>query len=590
MDWYNNRSKRSSISTGAPSFSPPSYGILSGNASANSSYNGSQRSQFFSAGSSNSTNIGNSLSSSSSMNSSTNPLLHNSSTTINSMSPNGSNNIPSSINNTNSTNSNISNSPSLTTPIDRNSYYFSQYPLYCSDWSYLPTSDTECIALSSYKEGFTNKLQVVHGLNYESEYTRSKSYEVNDDITMDKSSPTTPAPQHQYLYQAPPSGTPTTSSNSINQPYSFDDEIVEGFYFHKAAEIGVDYPVTNLQWDPLLSGNTNEERLAASSEVLRLYKVEHDPFDQNGDYRLIQTHTLANNTTSTTSSTSSNGTSGKSIQDDINTFPPVTSFDWNKIDPNILITSSVDTTCTVWDLHRSHNLKHHEDGTGVDTATVKTQLIAHDSEVFDVKFIHNSTNIFASVGNDGSMRVFDLRSLEHSTIIYEPTVPPPQSPTLATANAMSASALHSRALLKLSTSHIDQHHLATIGINSNQVIIIDMRVPGLPVATLDGSFGGRNAAAINSISWHPTSNYLLTGGDDCQALVWDCNKMHQLKGASSHGISGSSATGSSDVGVLIETPVLAYEEDLEVNNVCWRGDSGDWMGVVSGKGFQAVQI
>jgi DDB1- and CUL4-associated factor 7 len=27
--------------------------------------------------------------------------------------------------------------------------------------------------------------------------------------------------------------------------------------------------------------------------------------------------------------------------------------------------------------------------------------------------------VFASVGADGSVRMFDLRSLEHSTIIYE---------------------------------------------------------------------------------------------------------------------------------------------------------------------------
>ena len=38
-----------------------------------------------------------------------------------------------------------------------------------------------------------------------------------------------------------------------------------------------------------------------------------------------------------------------------------------------------------------------------------------------------------------------------------------------------------------------------------------------------------------------------------------------------------------------DTPVLSYEEDLEVNSVCWRS-LGEWFGVVSGKGFQAVLI
>jgi len=31
-----------------------------------------------------------------------------------------------------------------------------------------------------------------------------------------------------------------------------------------------------------------------------------------------------------------------------------------------------------------------------------------------------SVDVFASCGADGSVRMFDLRSLEHSTIIYEP--------------------------------------------------------------------------------------------------------------------------------------------------------------------------
>ncbi|CAN3355435.1 hypothetical protein DICA3_B10396 [Diutina catenulata] len=341
---------------------------------------------------------------------------------------------------------------------ERNSCFLSQYPLYCSDWL---AGEPDTVALSTYKEGSSNKIQVIQG-------------------TADP----------------------------------------EGIDWEPVAEAQLDYPVTHLQWDP-----ANTMRLAASSELLRLYKLDYDP-----EPRLVQTHSLANNTTN---------------KDDINTYPPVTSFDWNTTDPSIIITSSIDTTCTVWDLHRSYE--------GV--ATVKTQLIAHDSEVFDVKFISKSTNIFSSVGNDGSMRVFDLRSLEHSTIIYEPAV-----------------SKKSTALLKLSTSNIDQHHLATIGVNSNEVIIIDMRMPGLPVATIDGSLGGVSNAPINSIQWHPSSNFLLTGGDDCQALVWDCSKIV------------------GDSGTVIDCPVLAYEEDTEVNNVCWRQDHGDWIGVVGGKGFQAVAI
>eukprot|EP01035_Chromulina_nebulosa_P023378 gene23378-30293_t len=79
---------------------------------------------------------------------------------------------------------------------------------------------------------------------------------------------------------------------------------------------------------------------------------------------------------------------------------PLTSFDWNEADPNIIGVCSIDTTCTIWDL------------------TPKTQLIAHDKEVYDFSF-SNDANMFATVGADGSLRMFDLRFLEHSTILYE---------------------------------------------------------------------------------------------------------------------------------------------------------------------------
>jgi WD40 repeat protein len=71
------------------------------------------------------------------------------------------------------------------------------------------------------------------------------------------------------------------------------------------------------------------------------------------------------------------------------------------LDPNIVGTSSIDTTCTIWDLSQRK---------------VKIQLIAHDKEVYDIAWAR-SKDIFATVGADGSLRMFDLRSMEHSTIM-----------------------------------------------------------------------------------------------------------------------------------------------------------------------------
>lgn len=72
---------------------------------------------------------------------------------------------------------------------------------------------------------------------------------------------------------------------------------------------------------------------------------------------------------------------------------PLTSFDWNEYDPAIIGTSSIDTTCTIWNL---------------ETGQAKTQLIAHDKEVNDIAFA-KGTEIFGTVGADGSVRMFDLR-------------------------------------------------------------------------------------------------------------------------------------------------------------------------------------
>lgn len=426
------------------------------------------------------------------------------------------------------------------------SFYMSLMPLYGCDWEYSPFTDSDCIALASYKEGYHNSLQILSGTSY-----RSKDI-IGGDVS-----------NYEDIH-----------SGQVQRDKKLEDSI-EGFDFESVAEVSVEYPITCVQWDPSISTNNNHERLATSLDILRLYKVERNARDNSVE--LVQTHALANSVAGATSGNHVSSRGGKAgTADQVTTLPPLTSFDWNKVDPSLVITSSVDTTCTVWDLNRSNCIGDLNDSEKLaDSAGVKTQLIAHDSEIFDVKFIHNSVNIFASVGNDGSMRVFDLRSLEHSTIIYEPSSISSQIPS-------STQNYNSHALLRLSTSNIDQHTLATIGVNSNHIILIDMRMPGLPMAILDGSFGDMNTASINSITWHPSSNYLLSGGDDCEALVWDCNNLC-LHPDSKIASSMNSPT-------LVENPSFAYQEDLEVNNVCWKSNLANWFGVVSGKGFQAVQI
>lgn len=175
-----------------------------------------------------------------------------------------------------------------------------------------------------------------------------------------------------------------------------------GLEFTKIAEATHSYPVTRLLWEPPSQQKQSTDLLATSGDHLRLWSLPSDtptpspgnsitrPTNQGRDLPASKLTPLALLSNSKTPEHTA----------------PLTSLDWNTVSPSLIITSSIDTTCTIWD---------------IPTLTAKTQLIAHDKEVFDVRFCANSVDVFVSCGADGSVRMFDLRSLEHSTIIYEPT-------------------------------------------------------------------------------------------------------------------------------------------------------------------------
>jgi DDB1- and CUL4-associated factor 7 len=159
---------------------------------------------------------------------------------------------------------------------------------------------------------------------------------------------------------------------------------------------------------------------------------------------------------------------------------PLTNFSWNEKVPSLVVTSSIDTTCTVWNL---------------DTSTAVTQLIAHDREVYDVAWLPNSTDIFVSVGADGSLRAFDLRSLEHSTILYE--TPPPK-------NQPPSGRPPSSPLLRIAFNPSDANYMSTFHQDGTDVQILDMRSPGAPVMELRA-----HRAPINAAGWSSTEGGLV---------------------------------------------------------------------------------
>jgi WD repeat-containing protein 68 len=179
---------------------------------------------------------------------------------------------------------------------------------------------------------------------------------------------------------------------------------------------------------------------------------------------------------------------------------PLTALDWNAADTRRLGTASIDTTCTVWD---------------VEAGVADAQLVAHDGPVHDLAW--GGVGVFASASADGSVRVFDLRDREHSTIIYEAPGP------------------GRTALLRLAWNRADPRYLATLAAGSGAVALLDIRLPTLPVATL-----ARHTAPATALAWAlHSAAHMCTAGDDGQALIWDLGGL---------GGGGGGSAGSGDAG------------------------------------------
>jgi len=329
--------------------------------------------------------------------------------------------------------------------------------------------------------------------------------------------------------------------------------------FTKLAEASHTYPITRVLWEPP-SSKPLTELIATSGDHLRLWSLP-PPSNSTSPSNSITSRNYQQPTQKLTPLALLSNSKSTDFT------APLTSLDWNQISPSLIITSSIDTTCTIWD---------------IPTLTAKTQLIAHDKEVFDVRFMSNSVDVFASCGADGSVRMFDLRSLEHSTIIYEPGGN--KTPSSSTAGDREGSSPVNTnappALLRLAASPHDQHLIATFCVDSPVVRILDVRQPGQALVELKG-----HGAPVNCCEWNPgRRGVLAAGGDDCEVLAWDIL-----------GSGGNSVTsgGKPEKGVEQErNPIAWWSSEVEVNNLSWSPSQtktgSDWLGVVGGRGVWGI--
>jgi len=302
--------------------------------------------------------------------------------------------------------------------------------------------------------------------------------------------------------------------------------------FEKKAQVDHPFPVTKIMWWPehREQSASKADLFASSSTTLDIWKY------QDGQAKSVTK--LAN--TRTAGQTGAHPTSQ---------LPPLTSFDWSSLNRSKLGASSVDTTCTIWNL---------------DKQKIETQLIAHDKAVHDIAFGAQNDALFASVGADGSVRLFDQRNLDHSTIIYEcqPTTP----------------------LLRLAWNKININHIATLAMDMHGVILIDMRRPSVALASL--SF---NEACVNSITWAPHSrHHLLCGttsddGQTGQSLIWDVKDVPVFKPETSN-----TASAAKDGPPL--TPMVTHDCDSPVLQTLWPGIQPDWVCLGHSKKLEVMQI
>lgn len=159
--------------------------------------------------------------------------------------------------------------------------------------------------------------------------------------------------------------------------------------------------------------------------------------------------------------------------------------------------------------------------------------------MYDVAWSPSSREVFASVGADGSVRMFDLRSLEHSTILYEAT-PAPASSSASSSSTAKNGALTSpnpsssatpgtlpSPLLRLAFSPTSPTYVSVCHADSADVQILDTRSPGTPAMEVRGHSG-----AVNGMAWGGST--MSSGGETVGPgwLATCCEKLSLSSAAS----------------------------------------------------------
>ena len=263
------------------------------------------------------------------------------------------------------------------------------------------------------------------------------------------------------------------------------------------SQVKCEFPVSSILFSP---HEENKNLLISTSDILSLYSYEEEQLNLKVAF--------------------------KRRTKDYN--GPLTSSDWSRANKAIIGVSSVDGTCSIWDLNK---------------LVEKYMIIAHDKEVYDIS-LGQDEFIFMSTGADGSVRLFDSRQANSSSIIFETRDESPMT--------------------RLKWNLVNPNFILTVIVDKNEIYILDQRKLSAPYGILKV-----HTNVVNNAIWAPQSNSnLISVSDDKSALLWDiyCDSKKP------------------------EEFIMKYEAEYEIENVAWGDVTQNWIGIIDGNQAEILRI
>ena len=280
--------------------------------------------------------------------------------------------------------------------------------------------------------------------------------------------------------------------NSINKINS-----VNNISIFLKSQVQCEFPVSSIMFSP---HEQNKNLLVSTSDILRLYSYDNENLSLKVAFKKRRKDYCG----------------------------PLTACDWSKVNNSIIGVCSVDTTCAIWDLNKLE---------------VKYMIIAHDKEVYDISLGPDEFS-FMSTGADGSVRLFDSRNPNSSSIIFETRDKSPMT--------------------RLKWNLVNPNFILNVIVDKNEIYILDQRKLTSPYAILKV-----HTNVVNNAIWAPQSNSnLISVSDDKSALLWDvyCDSDQS------------------------EEYFMRYDADFEIENVAWGEVTQNWIGIIDGNQAEILRI